>query len=657
MGGSNEWGTDLMRGAVNQYQVSSNIIGIRPALWVGSGIFLDNVTITYHANGGIGAPSPQTVSPGNVTLSNTRPTYGSIQFLGWSTNQFATTAQYNAGQTINVTGNMDLYAVWNKAEIIVIHMDRDNNRSMLEENHVIPAGAYGPYAPRTFPGYGPGRLAAGSAPVSGTINAFTTRTIIFDYNLATVTITYHANGGTGAPPPLTAPQGNVTLSTTTPTYGPILFMGWATSASATIPQYFAGQTINVSSDMDLYAVWYKAEIIVIHRNSENNQPIREDNHVIPAGTYGPYTPDTFPGYGPGRHVPSSVPVSGTITAFTTRTIIFEYDMLRVTITYHANGGIGAPPPQTVTPGNVTLSTTTPTYGPILFMGWATNELATIPQYLPGQTINVSSDMDLYAVWYKAEIVVIHMDKEEDQAMREDRYVIPAGTYGPYAPDTFPGYAPGRHVPSSAPPSGTITAFTTRTIIYEYDRLRTVTGLVWPMVVDDLGIGPDFLRLHDIVVELRPSFNRPAAPGLSTAAIVLPNSAVDGIGRFTINNVPYGDYLLTIKRPGYLVRCMEVRITATSPLVVNLAPPPTDPNDAGVFRLWWGDCNNDFRIDGLDVSMMAALINLNALHPSYTPHCDLNADGQINGLDITMISGNWNKNARQYAGAELVNFDD
>jgi len=337
--------------------------------------------------------------------------------------------------------------------------------------------------------------------------------------------------------------------------------------------------------------------------------------------------------------------------------IFEPDTLpQITITYHANGGIGAPPPQTVPPGNVTLSDTRPTYGSILFQGWSTNQFATVPQYFAGQTINVSSDMDLYAVWNKAEIIVVHMDKEIDRSMREDKYVIPAGSYGPYAPDTFPGYGPGRHVPSSALPSGTITAFTTRTIIFEYDRTRTVTGLVWPMVVDDLGIGPSFLRRHDIVVELRPSFNRPAAPGLSTTAVVLPTSAVDGIGRFTLTDVPYGDYVLTIKRPGYLIRCMEVRITASSPLVVNLAPPPTDPTDGGVFRLWWGDCNNDFRIDGLDVSMMAALINLNATHPNYSPSCDLNADGQINGLDITMITGNWNKNARQYAGAELINFD-
>lgn len=70
------------------------------------------VTITYDANGGEGAPEEETVDEGSYTISETEPTRSGYTFSGWATSAEATQAQYSAGQTITVSEDITLYAVW-----------------------------------------------------------------------------------------------------------------------------------------------------------------------------------------------------------------------------------------------------------------------------------------------------------------------------------------------------------------------------------------------------------------------------------------------------------------------------------------------------------------------------------------------------------------
>ena len=72
-------------------------------------------TITYNANGGSGAPAQQTTTgAGYITVSSTRPTRSGYTFIGWSTDQYATTADVSAGGSFYVDRNVTLYAVWRK---------------------------------------------------------------------------------------------------------------------------------------------------------------------------------------------------------------------------------------------------------------------------------------------------------------------------------------------------------------------------------------------------------------------------------------------------------------------------------------------------------------------------------------------------------------
>ena len=72
-------------------------------------------TVTYDANGGSGAPSPQTISgAGYVSVSASKPTLSGYTFIGWSVDQYATTADVSAGGSFYVDRNVTLYAVWRK---------------------------------------------------------------------------------------------------------------------------------------------------------------------------------------------------------------------------------------------------------------------------------------------------------------------------------------------------------------------------------------------------------------------------------------------------------------------------------------------------------------------------------------------------------------
>lgn len=158
-------------------------------------------TLSYNANSGSGAPGSQqqTVTGGGTapsmtfTISNTRPNRTGYDFLGWSTNQYATTASYQPGGSITVSANTTLYAIW---------------------------------------------------------------------KAITYTVSYNANGGSGAPASQTKTYGvTLTLSSTAPTRTGYTFLGWSTSSSATSATYCTGPshttnnsyTTNAAATM--YAVW------------------------------------------------------------------------------------------------------------------------------------------------------------------------------------------------------------------------------------------------------------------------------------------------------------------------------------------------------------------------------------------------------------------
>lgn len=81
-------------------------------------------------------------------------------------------------------------------------------------------------------------------------------TLFAQWKINTYTVSYNANGGSGAPGSQTKTFGQaLTLSGTKPTRPNYAFKGWSTNKSAVSAEYTAGGSYYTDSSVTLYAVW------------------------------------------------------------------------------------------------------------------------------------------------------------------------------------------------------------------------------------------------------------------------------------------------------------------------------------------------------------------------------------------------------------------
>lgn len=110
------------------------------------------------------------------------------------------------------------------------------------------------------------------------------------------TLTYDANGGTGAPEANTKIGSGVatTISSTVPTRANYTFLGWSTSSTATTATYQPGGSITITSNTTLYAVWKKNQITVSFHTGVDQDVLPDTSKKVDIGDYYDmeYYPDT-----------------------------------------------------------------------------------------------------------------------------------------------------------------------------------------------------------------------------------------------------------------------------------------------------------------------------------------------------------------------------
>ena len=273
-------------------------------------------TVTYNANGGSGAPGVQTKKYfTNLKLSSTIPTRTGYSFGGWGTTSTDTSINYSPGDTYSSNSSITLYAIWNRNKY---------------------------------------------------------------------TVSFNANGGSGAPASQTKLYGlDMTLSSTVPTRSGYTFKGWGTSSSSTTASYQPGGTYTSNSARTLYAIW------------ESNAPT----------TY--------------------------------------------TVSYNANGGSGAPASQTKTHGvTLTLSSTKPTRSGYTFLGWSTSSSATSASYSAGGSYTTNASCTMYAVWscsHSSTYIDYVTGCDWEQICNNCGAVTSTGTtHGPYSYGSWTYYSTSQH---------------------------------------------------------------------------------------------------------------------------------------------------------------------------------------------------------------------
>ena len=97
---------------------------------------MPDITITYDANGGTGAPDAQgKTADVPVQLSSRIPTRSGYRFLGWSTSPTASKALYAAGGLYTSNTGVRLYAVWELESYVIQFVDYDGRTLQSKTYH------------------------------------------------------------------------------------------------------------------------------------------------------------------------------------------------------------------------------------------------------------------------------------------------------------------------------------------------------------------------------------------------------------------------------------------------------------------------------------------------------------------------------------------
>lgn len=179
-------------------------------------------TISYNANGGSGAPGSQTKTHGtDLTLSSTKPTRNGYNFSKWTTGKDGSGTSYAPRATYNANASITLYAQW------------------ISACKWTTADA----CQKANPGY--------TCKSTGTDGA------CWDVDKpSTYTISYNANGGSGAPGSQTKTHGtDLKLSSTKPTRSGYTFVNWNTKSDGSGTNYASGATYSTDANLTLYAIW------------------------------------------------------------------------------------------------------------------------------------------------------------------------------------------------------------------------------------------------------------------------------------------------------------------------------------------------------------------------------------------------------------------
>ncbi len=412
--------------------------------WVFSGNVKQRFAITFNANGGSGAPSTQYVlADTGFVLTSQNPTRSQYIFKGWATSSGSTSVRCVGGGSYRVSGNLTLYAVWEKC-----------SHSKYEGGYCTTCGYEWPYSVSSYSGTFQVANSDGakiwSRPYSnrsthirtmsnGSLLTIVAKTTNRDENVwyklsdgywvfsgnvkQRFAITFNANGGSGAPSTqYVLDRVSFTLSNQKPTRSQYIFKGWAQSSTATKAEFTPGSSCSAYKNVTLYAVWSKCG-----HSSYTGGVCDACKFTFPLNVTsysGIFVVTNDNGakiwsqpYSDGSSKTVRTDKKNTVLTITNKVTNAENKLWyklsdgnwvysgnvtqRFTVKYDANGGNSqsAPSSKTFVLGNkFTVSTTKPTRVGYVFQGWSTSKTATNVSYKSGSTYTFSKDVTLYAVW-------------------------------------------------------------------------------------------------------------------------------------------------------------------------------------------------------------------------------------------------------------------
>lgn len=243
--------------------------------------------LSFNSNGGSGAIANQTCYPTtagasatcSVTIPSSKPTRSGYIFLGWADSAAATSPNpsYNTGASVTLSASKTIYAVWGKTINITTSVNGIGGIVSDSYTNVLT----GETRTITFTpdeDYEIDNVTINGVVASDIVNNTLTVTagtedlnIVVTYRFTgesdpiepgtevTFNLSFNANNGSNAPNKISCTTTEssclVEIPDTIPTRSNYYFLGWATTASALSPSTFDNNTVTLTRNTTIYAIW------------------------------------------------------------------------------------------------------------------------------------------------------------------------------------------------------------------------------------------------------------------------------------------------------------------------------------------------------------------------------------------------------------------
>lgn len=243
---------------------------------------------------------------------------------------------------------------------------------------------------------------------------------------APYTVSYNANGGSGAPGNQTKAQDiTLKLSTTTPTRTGYTFNGWNTNNSGTGTNYAAGANYTANANVTLYAKWTANKYTVTFDKQNgaggSNNVSATYGSAMPSATMPTRAGYTFQGYydaqtGGNQYYKADGSSAKNWDKTAAATLYARWNLITYTITYdYAKGEGNNPATYTVETPTFQLAVTRLGY---TFLGW-TGSNGNTPQTTVQITKGSTGDRNYTANWkINPSTNVVYLDSLDNTAAQE-----------------------------------------------------------------------------------------------------------------------------------------------------------------------------------------------------------------------------------------------
>lgn len=331
-------------------------------------VYVPSHAISYNANGGSNAPTSQncysdTVQAScSIDVTTNKPTRDGYKFLGWAESADATEVTIESGKKgLVMNGNKTLFAVWQK--LVSVNTAVVGTGGTISEPMKVVEGETVTIEFTPDAGYEVNKVTAtgldtsnvvnnqltftlGSTDVTVTVSFAETSSSPVETESKTFTLSFDANGGSGAPDNKSCNTSSFgycvrTIPSDEPTRSGYKFLGWAESKNAVIAANMPGKNIVLFGDKTVYAIW--SPIYKVRLNSNNGTDTVADGGECASSRIDSSCVVNLPAQAP-------------------------------------SGDEGS-----------------------IFLGWAETDDATSVEYSAGSTIEIITNKTLYAVWKDASL--------------------------------------------------------------------------------------------------------------------------------------------------------------------------------------------------------------------------------------------------------------